>query len=96
MPLIYKVIPSERNELSEVICDRCDKRIQLAPGHWNQFGTPYSFYHEPWADEEYVIIRHMFGFFSDQKDGSEHESVLCESCYDAVFKNVKIKVTEHL
>lgn len=96
MSLVYKIVPSERKELVEVICDKCDKHIQMAcPGQWNPMGIPYSLYHEPWAKEEYIVINHVFGYFSNQKDGSNHESVLCEACYDIVFKDIKIKITEY-
>ena len=78
-----------------MICDRCDKSIPVSIGHWNQYGEPYSRYHKPVAEEEYVVIDHAWGYFSNGKDMSTHQSVLCESCYDALFKEVKIKITEY-
>lgn len=95
MGLIYKIVPSTRKELTEVVCDRCDKHILMdRPGQWNPFGEPHSFYHEPSPLEEVLSVNHVWGYASD-KDGLRHEFILCESCYDLVFKDVKIKVTEY-
>lgn len=94
MGLQYKVVPSERKELDRVVCDRCDQVIKKHDkGHWNDFGEPYTCYHEPFFDN-FFEIKQTWGY-SSGKDGEYHEAVLCEPCYDLVFKDVQIKVTNY-
>jgi hypothetical protein len=95
MGLEFKIIQSERKELDKAICDRCGVEIKkLSEGHWNEYGEPHSVYHEPGFDC-FFFLEHSWGYFSN-KDGQTHRAVLCEPCYDIVFKDVKIKVTNYL
>lgn len=95
MGLEYKIVPSTRKELSGATCDKCGKRIKVdGPGLWNPFGEPYSVYHEPCLEEEVFVLENSWGYFS-HKDTQHHSVVLCEGCYDIVFKDVKIKITEY-
>ena len=92
MGLEFKLIQSEKKELSGATCDRCNKKIEISgPGHWNDSGEPYSLYHEPYLKEECFILHTRWGYYSN-KDMQEHTAVLCEACYDIVFKDVKIKI----
>jgi hypothetical protein len=96
MGLKYKVIKSERKELSKVTCDHCDKNIKLSKGRWNPMGKPHTMYHEPMAiEEDYFVLRSSWGYYS-RKDYDVHEAVLCEACYDIVFKDVKILITNDM
>lgn len=90
MGLTYKIVNSERKELDKVTCDRCGAEIEkVAEAGWNQFGNPYSIYHEP-SFGNFFLLNHTWGYGSD-KDGVTHTAVLCEPCYDTVFKDVEIK-----
>lgn len=94
MGLEYRIIPSERKEISRISCDRCEKEIKREmDGGWNEFGKPYSCYHEPWFQYNYAVIRNTWGYHS-RKDETAHEIILCEDCYDIVFLSVRIKITE--
>jgi ribosomal protein S26 len=95
MGLEYKIVQSERRVLDEITCDRCGKKIpKEAEGGWNVFGEPYSLFHEP-AFACFFRLKQNWGY-SSRKDMEEHEAVLCEDCYDIVFKDIPIKVTEHI
>jgi hypothetical protein len=92
MGLEFKIVNSERKELDKVVCDRCDAEIKKhAEGQWNQFGEPYSLYHEPSFDN-FFLLKQSWGYGS-QKDGETHRAVLCEPCYDEVFKDVHIEIS---
>jgi hypothetical protein len=95
----YKIVESTRKEIDKAVCDRCDKIIgrhkELGEGHWNPCGEPYSNYFEPMLEEEFFVLNKSWGYFSG-KDTEIHEAVLCESCYDIVFKDVKIKITNYM
>lgn len=92
MGLEYKVENVERKLLDRVACDRCDKEIEkVSDGQWNPFGEPHSRYHEP-CFKEYFLLRTGWGYFS-RKDNQIHEAVICEDCYDEIFKGVKVKIT---
>lgn len=94
MGLEFKIITSERKELDKVVCDRCSREIRKdSEGQWNPLGEPYSIYHEPRFKEDYFELDHSWGY-SSKKDGETHKAVLCEDCYDAVFKDVKITITD--
>jgi hypothetical protein len=95
MGLEYKIIQSERKELDKVTCDRCGHVIEKeSEGGWNPCGEPYSVYHEPHFREEYFVLDERWGY-SSNKDGQTHKAVVCEPCYDIVFAEVKIQVTEY-
>lgn len=46
------------------------------------------------ADREdrssFLTIRKVWGYFSDQKDGSVHSMDICESCYDRLVQGFAI------
>lgn len=92
MGLEYKIINRETKELDSVVCDRCNDTIEKeSDGYWNQFGEPYSVYHGPHFKQEFVVIKTSWGY-SSNKDGQNHEIVLCESCYDRLFDSIPKKV----
>jgi hypothetical protein len=92
MGLQFKNVQLESKLLDRVMCDRCLQDIEKeSEGGWNQFGEPQSVFHPP-AFREFFLLRQTWGY-SSRKDGEAHEAVLCEGCYDAVFKDVRIKVT---
>jgi hypothetical protein len=92
--LEYKVENVERKLLDKVVCDRCDKEIKkVSDGQWNPFGPPHSLYHEP-SFEPYFLLQKNWGYHS-RKDNQVHEAVVCEGCYDEIFKDVKIAVSEY-
>jgi hypothetical protein len=92
MGLEFKIIEAQKKELDRVVCDRCQKEIRKdSEGHWNEFGEPYTQYHEP-AFDDFFLLDHCWGY-SSGKDGEHHKAVLCEPCYDEVFKHVKIQIT---
>lgn len=92
MGLEYKIENSTRKLLDKVSCDRCGIQIEkVTSGGWNQFGEPYSLYHEP-SFGEFFLLKHQWGYGSP-RDGEVHEAVICEPCYNIVFQGVKITVT---
>lgn len=94
MGLEFKIVTAEKKELDKVVCDRCSIEIKKeGQGHWNEFGEPHSVYHEPSFDD-FFMLNHSWGY-SSKKDGEQHQAVLCEPCYDEVFKSVKIHVTHY-
>ena len=96
MGLNYHIVQSERKELSGATCDRCQKEITIdGPGHWNPFGKPYSIYHEPGLMESVFVLDQEWGYHS-KKDLERHRAVICEACYDVIFKDVKIAISEYL
>jgi hypothetical protein len=95
MGLTYKIVNSERKELDKVTCDRCGVEIEkIVEGGWNPMGEPYSIYHEP-SFANHFLLKQGWGYGS-QKDGDIHTAVLCEPCYDIVFKDVNIQVTQYM
>lgn len=94
MGLKYKVVLSERKELDTVSCDRCTQPIKkIDTGHWNEYGELYTKYHGPMF-ECFFELNQTWGY-SSGKDGQHHSAILCEPCYDQVFKDVKIKVNNY-
>lgn len=92
MGLEYKIVSLERPLLDRVTCDRCGAEAEKqSEGQWNPFGTPYTMFHEP-SFKEYFVIRKSWGYWSS-KDNQNHEAVICENCYDEIFKEVKFKIT---
>lgn len=95
MGLEFKIIQVERKELDKVTCDKCGNEIKKhGEGHWNEFGEPHSVYHEPHFDEFFLLDK-SWGYFSG-KDTETHRAVLCEACYDEVFKGVNIQITNYM
>jgi|SRR5208337_460798 len=91
MGLKFKIENVERKLLDQVVCDRCDKEIEkVSEGGWNPFGEPHSVYHEP-AFKDFFLLRTSWGYYSG-KDGETHEAVICEPCYDEIFKSVKLRI----
>jgi hypothetical protein len=91
MGLEYKIEKIEQKILDRVVCDRCKKEVErISDGGWNQFGEPYSVFHPP-SFKDFFLLETSWGYFSS-KDGDKHEAVLCEPCYDEVFKGVDIKI----
>lgn len=94
MGLEFKIINVEKKELDWVVCNRCGNEIKKqGEGHWNEFGEPYSNYFEPLFDD-FFVFEHSWGY-SSKKDGETHKVVLCEPCYDIVFAEVKIEITNY-
>jgi hypothetical protein len=92
MGLEYKIEKVDRKLLDKATCDRCGKDIKkVLEGQWNQWGEPYSQFHEPYF-EEFFLLKTGWGYHS-HKDNQIHEAVICEDCYDIIFKDVKIKIT---
>lgn len=54
----------------------------------NQCGQPIANKNLPKSD--YIKVRKIWGYFSN-KDMQIHEFNICESCYDNMIKNFKIK-----
>lgn len=95
MGLEFKVEKIERKILDRVICDRCGKEIEkVTEGGWNQFGEPMSKFHEP-SFNDFFLLEHSWGY-SSRKDTQTHQAVVCEDCYDEIFKDVKITVTHYM
>jgi hypothetical protein len=95
MGLEFKIELVERKILDKVTCDLCGKNVeQLFKSGWNPYGEPFTVFHEPHFNE-YFHFKKTWGYTS-RKDGQEHEIVLCEDCYDKVFKDVRIKVRDYL
>jgi len=94
MGLTYRIENVERKLLDKITCDRCGLEIKKTyEGGWNQCGEPHSYFHEPGFEKDYFLLQQTWGYGS-RKDGEKHEAVICESCYDEIFKHVKIKITE--
>jgi hypothetical protein len=89
----FKIEAVERKILDKVFCDSCGKEVKkISDGGWNKFGEPMTMYHEP-GFEDYFCLNCSWGYFS-KKDGETHTAVICEACYDVIFKNVNMKVQE--
>lgn len=83
----YKIIQTERKILDRVTCDRCSIEIKkTSDAHWNEYGEPFTNFFEPHF-AEFIVTEHSFGYNSS-KDGETHKTVLCEPCYDAVFREI--------
>src|SRR5271170_595110 len=87
--LKYKMVKSTRKEVVEAVCDKCGKRMKATKGHWNEHGTPNTNYFDPSFHEDFFELKTIWGYGSARKDGETHTAVLCEPCYDEVFKDVK-------
>jgi len=86
MSIIYKAIPSERLVADKIICDRCGKELEKHMGEsFNDHGTFFS----AWFDD-YFHLKQDWGFYSN-KDQDHDEAIICEACYDEIFKGVKIQ-----
>lgn len=72
-----KYIDESKNELAEVICNKCGKKINVKNGI---------------IIEGNFSIEYNWGYFSD-KDGERHIIDLCEKCYDKFILEFKIPVT---
>jgi len=72
----------------KVICDCCDKELEkLNDESFNSYGNFF-----PAWFREYFVLKTTWGYNS-YKDMDTHEAVICESCYDRLFKDVKIRIT---
>ena len=87
MGLKFKLQPSSRKILDKVNCDKCGKSIKkIGNAGWNPFGKPHTIFHDSWFDE-HVVIEHTWGYGS-YKDGCFYRIVLCEPCFDLIFKKI--------
>jgi hypothetical protein len=94
MGLEYKIVESTRKELCGATCDSCGKNINVSgPEQWNTFGEPFSYYHALTLMDDCFVLDQPWGYNS-RKDGEHHHAVICESCYDKIFKDVKISTTD--
>lgn len=92
MGMEYKIVNVERKLLNKVTCDRCGNEIEkLSDGGWNEFGEPYSNLFEPHF-QEFFLLAKSWGYDS-KKDGDKHQAVVCEPCYDLIFKDVRLEIT---
>ncbi|MCR5754232.1 MAG: hypothetical protein K6G30_05385 [Acetatifactor sp.] len=68
----------ENNQLVQVVCNNCEKRLQLKDGYIKEgcFSADY-----------------LFGYFSG-KDTLRHRFDLCEDCYDKIVAGFRIPVEE--
>lgn len=98
MGVKFAIVSSTRKELKSIQCDRCGKKTKkkdITPGRWNSFGEPFSCYHSVcYSGPEFAELQWEWGYHS-KKDLERHKIVLCEPCYDAVFKDVKIQIEEY-
>ncbi|MDD2972686.1 MAG: hypothetical protein PHE02_11210 [Lachnospiraceae bacterium] len=67
-------IYSEQQELTDVICNMCNKHLKVKDGM---------------LLEECSNIEQHFGYFS-KKDGMIEKFDLCEECYDAFVKQFQL------
>ena len=65
----------EKLEIDEVICNMCGQRIEK--DKFNQF-------------EEYIHFVKKWGYNS-KFDGEDHEIDFCQSCYEKLINQLKIK-----
>lgn len=65
-----------KDELCELICNKCGKRIRLYRGC---------------PKEGVCHVENQWGYFS-KKDGERHSFDLCEECYDEMVKEFVIPV----
>jgi hypothetical protein len=94
MGITFKIVASERKLVDKIECDHCGKEIKKhSEGNWNPYGEPYSKFHKPLFDD-YFLLQHSWGY-SSRKDLETHEAVICEDCYDVIFKNVKIHIKHY-
>lgn len=93
MGLEYHIVQRDKKELLQAICDKCGLVIVTAgEGSWNEWGPKHSHYHEPYLVQEVFSFTKSWGYHS-KKDETTHKVVLCEPCYDEVFKGVSIKTS---
>lgn len=64
----------EEQKLEQVICNQCGKTLRIEDGY---------------LKEGCFHVDYVFGYFSNQ-DGMRHSWDLCEECYDAYIKQLKI------
>ncbi len=69
-------IYSEQQELQEVVCNMCQRHLKVEKGI---------------LKEGCCEVEQSFGYFST-KDGQIEKFDLCEECYDALKKVLKIPV----
>ena len=58
-----------------IYCDCCGRKI-CAAGEEDK--------------SSFLSIRKLWGYFSDQKDGSVHSMEICEPCYDRLIQSFAI------
>lgn len=64
-----------KNEIREIRCNRCGRALKIENGI---------------VKEGVFSSEHLWNYFSE-KDGEIHTFDLCESCYDELTKNFKIR-----
>lgn len=95
MGLQFRVEKIDRKILDKVVCDRCGKEIKKeTEGGWNQFGESMAVFHEP-SFEDFFLLEQSWGYFS-RKDTQTHQAVICEDCYDVIFKDTNIHITSYM
>ena len=68
----------ETKEIKKIICNRCGREIQAENG-------------QPTAGV--FSVDYQWGYFSEKDNRRDHFD-LCESCYDELTRNFKIKMEE--
>lgn len=95
MGIEFKIVQADRKQVDKVTCDKCGKNIpKTSEGGWNPCGEPHSVYHEP-SFEDFFFLDKSWGY-SSGKDTETHRAVICESCYDEIFKGVNIQITNYM
>jgi hypothetical protein len=89
MGFVYKKIDAPQLKVvDKVSCDRCQKELKKEhEGGFNDYGIYFS----DWF-EGYYHLKVDWGY-SSGKDTEHHEAVICEACYDEIFRDVKVRVT---
>jgi len=70
MGLIKKKILVYEEAVLDIICDSCGESTRDSLG----------------INFEYAEIKATWGYGSNNKDGEEHQSFLCEKCYEKMLK----------
>lgn len=91
----YKLETHKRKVLDKVTCDGCGFEFKKeSEAHWNEYGRPHTNFFEPMFTPGWFELKHSWGYHSN-KDSETHRAVICEPCYDKIFKDVKITVTNY-
>jgi hypothetical protein len=75
----------------KVICDCCQRELKK---HHDESFNDYGVFF-PACFEDYFVLNQSWGYYSG-KDTERHEAIICEPCYDEIFKDVKIHVTSYM
>ncbi len=79
MGKVYKEIETTVEIVDKIICDHCGKELKK---HMEE---------PPWF-QSHFHLKVSWGDYYSEFDQQQHEAIVCEPCYQEIFRDVKVRV----